>query len=314
MTFTKNDLINSIKFYKHLDKKKLYHLFKVYKSLNISDNIVETIIKLKRKKNPYHFIKKLHLKYKVLKDLKGGYFDPNANLNPNSPNLIQPNPNNFETIPLIPQNFSPQLVQPQPIQQQPMQVQSQPIQPQLVQQQPMQVQSMPPQPMQMQQQIMQRQPMQVQSMQQYPISPQPMLSQPIQIQSPQLTNSPNVLSPVNVSTESYSPPAHFRTAPNVSESSSPIINNYNNQSSEVFSNNPNVDSDMSLDMSNYSDVPTGIEDAINFTENPEFLHSPSLSLDSVKQNNLNTINIDNAYRTHNNTSLSNFEASYSDSN
>ena len=117
MTFTKNDLINSIKFYEHLDKKKLYHLFKVYKSLNISDNIVETIIKLKRKKNPYHFIKKLHLKYKVLKDLKGGYFDPNANLNPNSPNLIQPNPNNFETIPLIPQNFSPQPMQPQPIHQ-----------------------------------------------------------------------------------------------------------------------------------------------------------------------------------------------------
>ena len=294
MTFTKNDLINSIKFYKHLDKKKLYHLFKVYKSLNISDNIVETIIKLKRKKNPYHFIKKLHLKYKVLKDLKGGYFDPNANLNPNSPNLIQPNPNNFETIPLIPQNFSPQ-----------------PMQPQLVQPQPIQVQSMPPQPIQMQPQIMQQQPMQVQPMQ--PQSMQ-MQQQPIQIQSPQLTNSPNVLSPVNVSTESYSPPAHFRTAPNVSESSSPIINNYNNQSSEVFSNNPNVDSDMSLDMSNYSDVPTGIEDAINFTENPEFLHSPSLSLDSVKQNNLNTINIDNAYRTHNNTSLSNFEASYSDSN
>ena len=307
MTFTKNDLINSIKFYKNLDKKKLYHLFKVYKSLNISDNIVETIIKLKRKKNPYHFIKKLHLKYKVLKDLKGGYFDPNANLNPNSPNLIQPNPNNFETIPLIPQNFSPQPMQPQP------------MQPQIMQQQPMQVQSMPPQPMQMQQQIMQQQPMQQQPMhpqpmQQYPISPQPMPPQPIQIQSPQLTNSPNVLSPVNVSSESYSPPAHFRTAPNVSESSSPIINNYNNQSSEVFSNNPNVDSDMSLDMSNYSDIPTGMDDTINFTENPEFLRSPSLSLDSVKQNNLNTINIDNAYRTHNNTSLSNFEASYSDSN
>ena len=51
-----------------------------------------------------------------------------------------------------------------------------------------------------------------------------------------------------------------------------------------------------------------------FQDDPEFLHSPSLSLDSVKQNNLNTINIDNAYRTHNNTSLSNFEASYSDSN
>ena len=68
MEFTKNDVINSIKIYNNMTKEEIDHLFKVENIMNISDNIKNTLNKLKTQSNYYEIIESFSNKYEKLKE------------------------------------------------------------------------------------------------------------------------------------------------------------------------------------------------------------------------------------------------------